>query len=68
MIYWRTFWHGDRLFSPLKAGVLDRGADHNSRMGNDSAPIVPTPSCGEEKSNDSVELMGIEPTASRVRF
>jgi len=48
--------------------VLGRGGDHNSRMRNDSAPIVPTPSCGEEKCNDSVELMGIEPTASRVRL
>ena len=48
--------------------VLDRGADPTSRMRNDSAPIVPTPSCGEDKSNDFVELMGIEPTASRVRF
>ena len=44
--------------------ILGRGVDPTSRMRNDSSPIVPTPSCGEEKSNDFVELMGIEPTAS----
>jgi hypothetical protein len=37
-------------------------------MRNDSSPIVPTPQGDEEKSSDSVELMGIEPTASRVRW
>jgi integrase len=48
--------------------VLGRGAKGTSRMRNDSSPIVPTPQGDEKKSSDSVELMGIEPTASRVRF
>ncbi len=44
------------------------GGDPASRMRNDSPSIVPTPPSVEERCNDSVELMGIEPTASRVRF
>jgi hypothetical protein len=48
--------------------ILGRGTEGTSRMRNDSSPIVPTPQGDEKKCSDSVELMGIEPTASRVRF
>ena len=54
------------ILSP--AEPASRTAKPGSRMRNDSSPIVPTPRGNERKCSDSVELIGIEPTASRVRF
>jgi hypothetical protein len=59
-----------RVVSILNGGAkpASRMPRSNSRMRNDSSPIVPTPQSNEKKCSDSVELIGIEPTASRVRF